>query len=455
MGLTDYLAKPTIMKAKLILTLAFVIPVVMASGQRPAMELTFTAIDSAAWVQLDSIKIMNRTQGVDTVLVYPDTVLMLNYVGVPENQDASEGFSIEVFPNPIADYATIHLYIPGDDIVRISVTDLLGRQVLGHKQKLSKGTQTFSFNPGGENLYMITAEWKGYIRTVKIFNLSKSTGRTCSLSYSGFDRIKPGVKAMEAVQFFDYNPGDELLYIGFANALQSGMLDVPEESETYTFQFATNIPCPGMPTVEYEGQVYNTIQIFSHCWLKENLNVGIMINGSQEMTDNHIMEKYCYKNEEDSCAKYGGLYQWNEMMLYTTEQGAQGICPTGWHLPTDEEWKVLEGSVDKQYGIGDPEWDVAPGDRGNDAGTNLKTNSGWYYGGNGTDHFGFAGMPGGYQLWGGFNNAGKAGWWWTSTESTNPEYSRERGLNYYSPKVYRYLGSLKAYGFSVRCLRDN
>ncbi len=52
------------------------------------------------------------------------------------------------------------------------------------------------------------------------------------------------------------------------------------------------------------------------------------------------------------------LYQWEEMMQYTTQQGAQGICPPGWHLPTDEEWKVLEGAVDSQYGIGDPEWDI-------------------------------------------------------------------------------------------------
>ena len=82
-----------------------------------------------------------------------------------------------------------------------------------------------------------------------------------------------------------------------------------------------------------------------------------MIHGTMEQSNNGIIEKYCYNNEPDSCTKYGGLYQWNEMMQYTTQQGAQGICPPGWHLPTDEEWKVLEGAVDSQYGIGDPEWD--------------------------------------------------------------------------------------------------
>ncbi|NTV84332.1 MAG: hypothetical protein HGA23_08550, partial [Bacteroidales bacterium] len=245
------------------------------------------------------------------------------------------------------------------------------------------------------------------------------------------------------------------LCIGYADAHQSGMLDVPEENQTYTFQFATNIPCPGTPTVEYEGQVYNTIQVFSQCWLKENLNVGEMIPGTMEQSNNGTIEKYCYNNEPDSCTKYGGLYQWWEMMQYTNQQGARGICPPGWHLPTDEEWKVLEGAVDSQYGIGDPEWDLYWEYRGYDAGTNLKTTSGWNWNGNGTDLFGFAGLPGGLRYGSGyFDNVGYYGYWWTSAEYYNNFLAWYRLLYCYDPEVGRY-GSYKDYGFSVRCLRDN
>ena len=73
----------------------------------------------------------------------------------------------------------------------------------------------------------------------------------------------------------------------------------------------------------YEGQMYRTVQIGNQCWFKENLNVGTMIPGSQEMTDNSIIEKYCYENDPANCATYGGLYQWNEMMQYTTQQGTK------------------------------------------------------------------------------------------------------------------------------------
>ncbi|MEA3478050.1 MAG: FISUMP domain-containing protein [Bacteroidota bacterium] len=237
------------------------------------------------------------------------------------------------------------------------------------------------------------------------------------LKYLGTEDSSPQLKVTKAIQSFLFSLGDELLYIGYYDTLQSGVLNTPETSETYTFQFTTNIPCPGTPTVEYEGQVYNTIQIFSQCWLKENLNVGMMIPGSEWPTDNDTIEKNCYDNEPDSCTKYGGLYQWDEMMQYTTQQGTQGICPPGWHLPSDEEWKVLEGAVDSQYRIGDPEWDISLNYRGFDAATNLKTTSGWYQNGNGTNLYGFSGLPGGSRdLSGYFGYVGYYGYWWAATE---------------------------------------
>jgi len=101
-------------------------------------------------------------------------------------------------------------------------------------------------------------------------------------------------------------------------------------------------PCPETPVVDWKGQVYNTVQIGSQCWMKENLNVGIMINSDQEMTDNNIIEKYCYNNDTINCDIYGGLYQWAEIMKYTSEPGSQGICPPGWHVSSFYDWSTLE-----------------------------------------------------------------------------------------------------------------
>jgi len=424
-------------------------------SQRLTMELTFTAENNGDYVQLDSINVMNLTQGGDTTLYYPDTVLFIYFVGIPEPSKNLSGFQVfQNYPNPVADRTTVSLYIPEKDKVSILVTDILGRMIVQSERVLNQGTHSFRFTPGNGNLFFFTARWRGNGSSIKILQTEPNTGGTSSLEYLGDEDPSLQLKTMQAIQSFSFTPGDELLYIGFANGLESGMLDAPQESTTYTFQFATNLPCLGTPTVEYEGQVYNTIQIFSQCWLKENLNVGTMIMGNQNQLNNGIIEKYCYNNDTSKCNIYGGLYQWREMMQYTTQQGARGICPPGWHIPTDEEWKVLEGAVDSQYGIGDPEWDHYYEYRGYDAGMNLKTTSGWNENGNGADLFGFSGVPGGYHgHLGYFYNVGDIGKWWTSTESDDGN-AWYRGLYYDKPEVSRYT-SHKGWGLSVRCVRDD
>ncbi|MCB9250264.1 MAG: hypothetical protein H6613_17790 [Ignavibacteriales bacterium] len=108
----------------------------------------------------------------------------------------------------------------------------------------------------------------------------------------------------------------------------------------------TGKPCPGIPTLTYEGKTYNTVQIGNQCWLKENLDIGTMINGSVSQTDNNITEKYCYNDDISNCNTFGGLYQWNEAMKYSTTEGTKGICPDDWHIPTYADLLILYESVE-------------------------------------------------------------------------------------------------------------
>lgn len=440
------------MKTKIFLTiLAF--GLFLSAFCQNTIELTFTAIDSADFEQLDSIKVMNQTQGGDTVLFYPDTVLVLDYqVGIPENSNNNGNLQVfQNYPNPVTDQTTISLFVPEKGKVSLIITDMLGRLMLKSDRMLDKGNHSFRFTPGAGNLCFFTVQWKGQSSSIKIIQANSYS--ECSLEYIGRESSSPQLKATEDIQSFFFNLGDDLLYIGYTDTLQSGMLGAPEENETNTFQFTTNIPCTGTPTVTYEGQVYNTIQIFSQCWLKENLNVGTMIDGNDEMEDNGTIEKYCYDNEPDSCTKYGGLYQWDEMMQFTTEQGTQGICPPGWHIPTDDESKILEGAADSHYMIGDSEWDLTEL-RGWDAGDNLKTTSGWRNGENGTDLFGFSLLPTGSRNWsdGVFLEVGGYGYWETSTDYDN-NTKWYRAFGHGLSKIYR-DHSHKRNGAGVRCLRD-
>ncbi len=106
------------------------------------------------------------------------------------------------------------------------------------------------------------------------------------------------------------------------------------------------LSCEGMPTVTYGGKTYNTVQIGSQCWLRENLDIGTMILNSANPNNNNIIEKYCYNNLLSNCETYGGLYAWNEVKNYASQyEGLTGICPPGWHIPKNSEVLELKANI--------------------------------------------------------------------------------------------------------------
>jgi len=206
----------------------------------------------------------------------------------------------------------------------------------------------------------------------------------------------------------------------------------------------------------YEGTTYSTVEITdggnnTQCWMGENLNIGEMTDDTEDMTNDQTIEKYCVDDDEENCDVYGGLYQWDEAMQYTTSQGAQGICPTGWHIPTDDEWSDLEGIADTQYPVGDEEWDEW-GWRGYNAGYHLKSTSGWTNG-NGNDTYGFTVLPAGQRYdYGGSGDIGVWGQFWSSDENNSTTaFIREfRDINDDSGRTT----PLKVAGKSIRCIQD-
>lgn len=207
-------------------------------------------------------------------------------------------------------------------------------------------------------------------------------------------------------------------------------------------------PCQGNETVSYAGKVYNTVQIGEQCWFKENLDIGQMINSTTTQMDNEIIEKYCFDNNIEDCNEHGGFYQWEELMNHAGSASLQGICPTGWHVPTDDDWKILEGNTDSQYEVGDPHWDIISVYRGTDIGYNLMSQTLP----NGYDKFGFNGLMGGYVDNGVFHTGG--GHFWTSTISNvgvynSAYYRRLTGVGYF-PRLTEHTHN----AYRVRCLKD-
>jgi len=190
--------------------------------------------------------------------------------------------------------------------------------------------------------------------------------------------------------------------------------------------------------VSYGGQTYRTVRIGTQTWFAENLNYA------GEDADNPIGK--CYGSDDPAdCVTYGRLYNWSAALGLSDDCNSnscagrvrlkhKGICPEGWHIPSDAEWTTLVNFV------------------GNDAGTKLKSAIGWTSD-NGTDEYGFSALPGG----GGnsidnFYAVGNIGYWWSATES-NASYAYARYMSYNGTNVYM-LNDGKSALYSVRCVQD-
>lgn len=200
-----------------------------------------------------------------------------------------------------------------------------------------------------------------------------------------------------------------------------------------------------------DGKTYRMAKIDDQVWMAQNLNY----KGEGKDTIG-----YCYGNNPANCNKYGRLYTWATAMGSTEDkcgrgkncdiaERSQGICPEGWHLPSNDEWQTLLDHADRDA-------------------KKLKSTKGWndYSGndGNGTDDYGFTALPGGYAEQGDgaslsddyFKDEGAYAIFWSSTQVDDEDHTQA-----YRPylkddnKVSESnSNNYKGFGFSVRCLKD-
>ena len=431
------------MKQRIITTAFFLLLLAATTmGQKSVISLSFTGITNGQYAQLSRIDIRNIDRSCDTTLYWPDTVLVLHpIVGMNDLHSFSEQFKVfQNVPNPVGENTKIMLYLPESGYAATDVSLLNGKQVASYSQELKRGYHSFLFTPGGAETYIYTGTFKSERESIKIVSYQSHSSLGCSLVYNGSENEPAGPKSAEMSGNFLFSVGDLLEFTGYYNSFTATIQDAPITNKIYTFNFSYDNPCPGIPTVTYSGQTYNTVQIDSQCWFRENLNVGTRINGSQEQTDNGIIEKYCFNDDENNCTTYGGLYQWDEAMQYSTTEGVKGICPTGWHLPTDAEWTTLTTYLGGE--------DIAGG-KLKEAGTthwNLPNLGA-------TNETGFTALPGGYRSNNGlFTYIGSYGIWWSSSETNiYSAWPRDMYSNY--SNVTRSYAD-KNLGFAVRCLRE-
>ena len=207
-----------------------------------------------------------------------------------------------------------------------------------------------------------------------------------------------------------------------------------------------------------DGQIYKTVKIGDQVWMAENLNYADSVK-----TPSLLKRSWCYNNKAENCAVAGRLYTWlaaiDSLKLATDAANpqdcgllksctlpdtVQGICPPGWHLPTDTEWIILFTEVGGE----------------STAGKALKSQTGWNESGNGSDAYGFSALPAGLRYSGGaFGLGGYYAYFWSATETySNPRYSYHGDADdmclfssYEETGLYHHD---KGSAISVRCLKD-
>jgi uncharacterized protein (TIGR02145 family) len=212
--------------------------------------------------------------------------------------------------------------------------------------------------------------------------------------------------------------------------------------------------CGNSFTDSRDSKVYTTVQIGTQCWMAQNLNVGTKIIGSNGyQTNNGTIEKFCYNDLDANCTTYGGLYNWDEMMNYSTTPGVQGICPTGWHLPTMNEWTILTSYIKSQPAY---QCNSTPANIAKAMAATVLWNSSTFacaVGNNlpANNATGFTALPGGNYFGGGFGNLGDYTRWW-STDVTTVAW----GVYMFSTdrEVWNASWDKLASGNSVRCVKN-
>jgi len=121
--------------------------------------------------------------------------------------------------------------------------------------------------------------------------------------------------------------------------------DEDEDEENPVFNPGPD-PNSGCTDIQYKGKTYQVVMINDQCWMAQNLNVGTRINSNADQNSAGVIQKYCYDNLEINCDIYGAFYQRGTIIQgVDSEFNNQGICPSGWHIPTDYEWHELESSL--------------------------------------------------------------------------------------------------------------
>lgn len=472
-------------------------------AQNDSVTLTFTCRTTAGeFVQPDSITVVNVDRNWKETLYYPDTIY---HLVVRDDEDDvplhTSGCSLVATPNPFYGTTTVTLALEEPGTAVLEITDLAGRVIeMSHATFLSAGIQSLRVSLSSPGVYLLVARIGRKTLSCKMMNTGAGDENT--IEYGGMIEANPGTFLQrksfpKATSSHPFQLGDQMRYVAHASWRNSKAVTREQaESEDLTLvlpAFCTstsqhpaqtdssfhgngyNGADDGLETVvngrivsvtDYEGNEYPVVRIGSQCWTARNMRCthspkGYLTFGGNQ-TSNVYPYYYSYSAPAFPSDELGVLYNWVGAMDTTMSVSAsfstrRGICPKGWHVPSDANWTTLVNYLGGQadYWCGDTNVNTAKA---------LACTKYWQYVNNGdvcavgnamvdNNATGFSAFPAGVVNESGVYGSVQhlANFWSSSSYVSSSAYLYY--MRFSDSGLYRYIGG-KIKGNSVRCIRN-
>lgn len=413
---------------------------------------------SGAGTNVDSVKVENLSQCTKIIFSGKDILNLTSGSSISE-QTMPVGKSLNVSPNPMNTNCQIDFEVSVKSNTMIGLYDINGKSILYKQELLAKGHHTYNLSGISSGIYTLKITSSGFSYTSKIVCNNQQPGtvdikRIISNSANDKSNNLPeilklsGTEEVTTLVNMPFKTGDTLKITGISANYRTVYMLFPAGSQTITFNF---IDC-----TDADNNHYAVVKIGTQIWMGENLKTTKYRDATAipNVTDSAIWGNlntgaYCdFHNLPAEGSVYGHLYN-----FYAVADNRK-LCPSGWHVPSNSEWNVLEKFLDPTDDT------ITFGGRGSKIGRILKENCNtrWQYMDTtwGTNAVGFSALCANFRnatgAWSKAPNDNHDDGFWTST-SYNTNSAWYRSFRWCFGDIYA-LFPFKKSGNSVRCIKD-
>ena len=397
-------------------------------------KISFTANAPDASVTYDSIQVTDLNSPINNkiTLFYGDT-LGLGNLGVSEINES--GNDLLIYPNPASGNVMLNVSLLTSDLIKISIFDLSGRELIQNEVKLVKGCHRFMINGLKQGVYLANVTGRNFSKTVRLVN-NACISNELNISYIGHESLllkNKTTKSTNINSFLNYFSGDLLFFKAYKGDYIRIVTDIPTSSKTIHFNF---IECK-----DIENHHYATVKIGSQNWMAENLKATTYRNGDSIpyiLIDTNWMNTKkgaygYYNNNANMAALHGNLYN-----FYVVED-LRKLCPAGWKIPAETDWSSLISYLGG---------DLTAGGKMKETG-NLT----WVNNTAASNNSGFSALGSGMRsMYGQYSELGNFAYFW-SADKQSPYTSFYKRLYNLNDNITSDFSSFND-GFSIRCIKD-